>query len=638
MSQSVIIAHVVDQTIQLANLPLIASGSENVVQIRFDFCSLWDGYGKTAVLYKEETEVYHVPIVGNKATVPLELLTEKGHFYFGVMGVADNTRTTEVLKIAVVQGALTVATADPAEPTPSIYKQLLTAYGKMERELAVERARIDTLTATRSAGGVAEFPLDDDYFNGTIVSTGTDAHISLLIDGLSLVEYGQHQTDWYRMPLNIAPLAEVAVQCSTPDLEVTLTPGDFVDDVRLTRITIRNLTSTYVEHYNVACSAFYPLSSVAIAELEDARIGLSGWVYPSVGGAIRDQLRLAEAHADEKAGYMVAITLDTTSGAVAGDATYADLTSLLENKKRVTAWMGLTLNGVSHRALTATIYKDENSNVVFDFGKLGAALVDSLDAWSFVSGEGGYNPNPDTPVGPGDADPYAVQFIAQELAKNEQAQARENIGAQIRDLIITIDRDTMTASHSASEIKTHVDAGGAAVLRDGTRLACLHSADVASVTFCIAATGNTKTSQHLYTISDEKALSEEDVTPLLEVYPVGSIYMSIIANDPARLFGGTWERLKDRFLLGAGDTYEPGETGGEAEHTLTVEEMPSHTHKLGDIGSETSWGINYGNYVGTGTGYGLESNAAFVTKSTGGSQPHNNMPPYLTVYMWVRTA
>lgn len=115
------------------------------------------------------------------------------------------------------------------------------------------------------------------------------------------------------------------------------------------------------------------------------------------------------------------------------------------------------------------------------------------------------------------------------------------------------------------------------------------------------------------------------------VYPVGSIYLTLNPISPANLFGGTWERIEDCFLLAAGQTYEAGTTGGEAEHTLTVEEMPSHSHatyrsRTGQSGSAI--------YVPSqsGTESGVE------TSATGGGKPHNNMPPYLAVYMWQRVA
>lgn len=124
------------------------------------------------------------------------------------------------------------------------------------------------------------------------------------------------------------------------------------------------------------------------------------------------------------------------------------------------------------------------------------------------------------------------------------------------------------------------------------------------------------------------------------IYPVGSIYMTEdTAFDPSARFGGTWVQIKDRFLLAAGDTYTTGDTGGEAEHTLTVSEMPQHTHKVLITSSTTSdqnWYYNYtfGNGAFT---YNDTENATGV-KNAGGSQPHNNMPPYQTVMIWKRTA
>ena len=67
---------------------------------------------------------------------------------------------------------------------------------------------------------------------------------------------------------------------------------------------------------------------------------------------------------------------------------------------------------------------------------------------------------------------------------------------------------------------------------------------------------------------------------MLSIYPVGAIYMSVSSTSPASLFGGTWEQIQNRFLLAAGDTYAAGKTGGEATHTLTVEEMPAHNHSF----------------------------------------------------------
>lgn len=92
------------------------------------------------------------------------------------------------------------------------------------------------------------------------------------------------------------------------------------------------------------------------------------------------------------------------------------------------------------------------------------------------------------------------------------------------------------------------------------------------------------------------ALNIKDIINI--VYPVGSIYMSVNSTSPASLFGGTWERIKDRFLLAAGDTYSAGSTGGEAQHTLTVDEMPSHYHIGLDIDGVYVFGWDIGSKTG----------------------------------------
>lgn len=124
------------------------------------------------------------------------------------------------------------------------------------------------------------------------------------------------------------------------------------------------------------------------------------------------------------------------------------------------------------------------------------------------------------------------------------------------------------------------------------------------------------------------------------------MYISFDPTDPGTLFGGTWEQIKDRFLLAAGDTYSAGSTGGEAQHTLTVDEMPAHRHSSSSYqyGFPTSFtdNDNYCTWVnrgGTNNNQPIDGESGPVrTSLVGGSKPHNNMPPYLAVYMWRRTA
>ena len=134
------------------------------------------------------------------------------------------------------------------------------------------------------------------------------------------------------------------------------------------------------------------------------------------------------------------------------------------------------------------------------------------------------------------------------------------------------------------------------------------------------------------------------------VYPVGSIYMSINSTSPQTLFGGTWQQISDTFLLAAGSTYSAGSTGGEATHILTANEMPSHSHDRINCGGNADWPLGSTSGLGaqTTTQYATEvavtssatskARSLYRTSNIGGGVAHNNMPPYLAVYVWKRTA
>lgn len=149
-----------------------------------------------------------------------------------------------------------------------------------------------------------------------------------------------------------------------------------------------------------------------------------------------------------------------------------------------------------------------------------------------------------------------------------------------------------------------------------------------------------------YLFNDDKSKKIfDDIIDVL--YPVGSIYMSVRPNDPSELFGGSWERIQDRFLLCAGDAYGPGTIGGSAQATL-----PSHTHTIGSAayqfwtakrGAGSSEGG--GKISGSGKYYAAVLDSSSINykwvneldKTGKIDVSQANMPPYLAVYVWERT-
>ena len=131
---------------------------------------------------------------------------------------------------------------------------------------------------------------------------------------------------------------------------------------------------------------------------------------------------------------------------------------------------------------------------------------------------------------------------------------------------------------------------------------------------------------------------------LSNVYPVGSIYMNATnSTNPSSLLGfGTWASFgAGRMLVnidsGDSDFNSPEETGGAKTHQLTINEMPSHRHPRGFNGGFTDdhGGGGLNGYLG-----GDQATSALDLRaaSEGGDAAHNNMPPYIVVYMWKRTS
>ena len=117
------------------------------------------------------------------------------------------------------------------------------------------------------------------------------------------------------------------------------------------------------------------------------------------------------------------------------------------------------------------------------------------------------------------------------------------------------------------------------------------------------------------------------------LWPIGSIYLSVDATDPAIRFGGRWTRIENAFLLAASPAHPAGERGGEESHTLTVGELPAHAHDQAPMQYGNDWLGTSGQWSASSSG---STTHQYATAPTGGGLAHNNMPPYLSVYVWQR--
>ena len=139
----------------------------------------------------------------------------------------------------------------------------------------------------------------------------------------------------------------------------------------------------------------------------------------------------------------------------------------------------------------------------------------------------------------------------------------------------------------------------------------------------------------------------------LKTYPVGSIYISTSSTNPSTIYGGTWERYgQGKTLVGLNESETEFSTvnkiGGEKTHTLTINEMPSHNHdfRYSTDNAVTFYNAGVGkdgtytgdNYLGFSNSVSLFASYVVVLSNTGSSQPHNNLQPYITVYMWKRVS
>ena len=140
------------------------------------------------------------------------------------------------------------------------------------------------------------------------------------------------------------------------------------------------------------------------------------------------------------------------------------------------------------------------------------------------------------------------------------------------------------------------------------------------------------------------------------IYPIGSIYMSVNTSDPSALFPNTtWQKIENRFLLGSGSSYTSGDIGGSADAIVVSHNHTQNAHTHTQNPHNHSLNRNFSDGTGTVTAYTMDSNRKTSTKYTANTTATNqnttatnnptgedgtdkNMPPYLVVNIWKRTA
>ncbi|MBR7132338.1 MAG: hypothetical protein IKD04_02285 [Clostridia bacterium] len=134
-------------------------------------------------------------------------------------------------------------------------------------------------------------------------------------------------------------------------------------------------------------------------------------------------------------------------------------------------------------------------------------------------------------------------------------------------------------------------------------------------------------------IAEAKAEAKKDA--LDEAHPIGSVYYSFEATSPADLFGGTWEQIKDTFILAVGDIYPIGNSGGAATVKLTVDNLPPHSHIVPtSVGADGEGDKDYFSLIQPTS----SRNDTSTTGEIGNGEAFSIMPPYITAYCWKRTA
>lgn len=153
-----------DQLLQVMVNPNISSGEVNTIKVHVDFSDEWDNFGKNAVFYTSynSRDIYEMVMTNDECIVPSEVMKKSGTLYIGIRGVnseKNEVKTTSLVKLKISEGAPT-GNSTEVEPTPGVYQQLLTAYGKTDNSINKEISDRKSAIATEKAERQTEIAVE----------------------------------------------------------------------------------------------------------------------------------------------------------------------------------------------------------------------------------------------------------------------------------------------------------------------------------------------------------------------------------------------------------------------------------------------------------------------------------------------
>ncbi len=238
-------------------------------------------------------------------------------------------------------------------------------------------------------------------------------------------------------------------------------------------------------------------------------------------------------------------------------------------------------------------------------------------------------------------------LINSKMDTDEYISDKEQISDSLENLQQSVSNLSETVSDSIDEVSQTLSAAIEEYNTETSEAIATTNSSVSSLSQSVSDLQGSTVKFTEQTLSEsEKAIARSnlDVLKGTEIFQVNSVYITFSTVSPAALLGGTWARLIDKFLVAAGEKFPAGTQGGSMTHTLTLDEIPSHSH-TGLYYNSVSEGNNISPVTGGGSAYGStiavaknNTSAEYVTGSAGGGQPHSIIPPYYVVFMWKRVA